>query len=557
MSGGSLHRVLATIVALVVALGCAPAVSAGVGTPLKTCFRPAQPGDRAAAILAASRGFDCTRAQRDGGPGDFWILSEPLPMVGRDLAVRTISMWQRAETLYILYADGTIRSTGFTSATAWRYLALGAIFQVPLPDAPTRPVRLLWHVEGAVNIRAVVLDPRLATMDQILRADLMLATFYAGFGGLAVALLALNTALSLALRQRFHPPYCMMLLFLIGFILTSSGLLGQWAAMDNNLRMRLNTLMMAGSVTSAMIFARRFLDPTIVGGRTGRAISVALVVLLSTNALFVLLMPWQAIVLDRLASSAFAATLALTVPLLWRGWRSRDRYARAFTIAWGLPLLTAGARIAQALRLLDWSFWIDHSALMAMMLEAAGSGMAIAWRIKQLGEERDTAREREMLARLQADSDPLTGLLNRRSFLREAIGRRERHLLVLADIDHFKKVNDTLGHDGGDQVLRVFADALRRAVPPDALVARIGGEEFAVLVPVERSGDAMALPETILTTIRTAAMPFDLTVTASLGSGCATIVDETEWKRLYRRADDALFSAKRAGRDRLRWAEAA
>ena len=68
-------------------------------------------------------------------------------------------------------------------------------------------------------------------------------------------------------------------------------------------------------------------------------------------------------------------------------------------------------------------------------------------------------------ARLLADADPLTGLLNRRAFLEQAIGRPGAQTLHLIDIDHFKAVNDTLGHDGGDEVLRVFARTLRAAVP--------------------------------------------------------------------------------------------
>jgi diguanylate cyclase (GGDEF)-like protein len=200
-----------------------------------------------------------------------------------------------------------------------------------------------------------------------------------------------------------------------------------------------------------------------------------------------------------------------------------------------------------------WNFFIDNSTLLAMALEASCSALVIAWRIKLVVEERDAAREQEMLARLLADSDPLTGLMNRRSFLREAIGRAEPQLLVLIDIDHFKQVNDTLGHDGGDEVLRVFARALLGVVPDDALVARVGGEEFAVLTGTGHD----ELPDQILGAVRAARMPFDLAVTASLGSERGPIATEAEWKRLYRRADDALYAAKTAGRDRVRWAAAA
>ncbi len=553
MSGGVVHRIVAAFAMILSTLAIAPAASASTNVPLATCYRHAAPGDRATVVLGSDEGFTCDGPQRRAGGGDYWVRSAILPAVEPGMLVRSGSLWQDAITLYVLYADGSIRTTGLTSAAAWRHLKLGATFELPIPAATARPVRLLWHVRGAVNLRGLVLEPHLVSPDISQRYELRLAAFYAGFAGLAGALLLFNAALGAALRQRFHTPYCAMVLFLIAYAASTSGLLAQLTAMDNNLRLRLNVLLLAATLCSAMVFARRFFAAEVTRGWVRRAIDAAMIALLAASLAYALFMPWHAALLDRAMSLAFALTLLLTVPLLWRGWHAEYRYARAFSIAWGLPLLTASARVLQALGLLEWNFWIDNSTLIAMALEASCSGLAIAWRIKLLGEERDTAREQEMLARLLADSDPLTGLMNRRSFLREAIGRSEPHVLVLVDIDHFKKVNETLGHDGGDQVLRVFADALRHAVPGGTLVARIGGEEFAVLAPL----DATTLPERLLTHIRTAAMPFDLAVTASLGSGCGAIADERDWKALYRRADDALFAAKRAGRDRLRWAEAA
>ncbi|WP_159759114.1 GGDEF domain-containing protein [Sphingomonas sp. 8AM] len=538
---------------ILAALALSPAASASTDLVLSTCFRPAVAGERADRLFGTAGGFDCVKAERSAPPGDYWVRSQLLPTLDPGVAVRSGSLWQDSATLHIRYADGTTRSVGFTSTTAWRYLQLGAAFEIPIPPASARPVQLLWHIRGAANLRGLVLQPRLLSPDVSQRYTLQLTAFYAGFAGLAGALLIFNIALGAALRQRFHLPYCAMVLCLIGYAASSSGLLGQVTGLENNLRLRLNMLLLAATLCSAMMFARRFFAPQVTRGWLRPAIDLATGALLFAAIAYATLMPLYARLLDRMVTLTFLATLLLTLPLLWRGWHAEDRYARVFAIAWGMPLFTATARVLQALGLLDWSFWIDNSTLIAMVLEASFSALAIAWRIKQLNEDCDEAREQELRARLLADSDPLTGLMNRRSFLREAIGRAEPHVLVLVDIDHFKRVNETLGHDGGDQVLRVFADALRHSVPDDALLARFGGEEFAVLAPAS----ATALPETILTRIRAASMPFDLAVTASLGSECGAIADEADWKVLYRRADDALFAAKRAGRDRLRWAAAA
>src|SRR3546814_18642857 len=88
-----------------------------------------------------------------------------------------------------------------------------------------------------------------------------------------------------------------------------------------------------------------------------------------------------------------------------------------------------------------------------MAIEAMLSSVAIAYRIRLLSRERDTAIRQEVAARALADTDPLTGLLNRRAFLSEAIGRAGAQTLLLADLDHFKPVNATIGQDAGEEVL--------------------------------------------------------------------------------------------------------
>ncbi|GAB4037951.1 MAG: GGDEF domain-containing protein [Rubrivivax sp.] len=154
-------------------------------------------------------------------------------------------------------------------------------------------------------------------------------------------------------------------------------------------------------------------------------------------------------------------------------------------------------------------------------------------------------------AREEALCDGLTGLANRRAFdqrMQEAGGG----CLLLADIDHFKRVNDAYGHLFGDQVLRSVAAGLRRSVPPPHFAARIGGEEFAVLAPDCELAQAQALAERIRSTvaqgrIRRGAESLGQ-VTVSLG--IARRVDGESPQAWYRRADAALYAAKSAGRNR-------
>jgi len=299
---------------------------------------------------------------------------------------------------------------------------------------------------------------------------------------------------------------------------------------------------------AAMAFARTFFEPRVFAGWLAKASNMVFVAMTATVLMLVTLAPWQIALFDYFFTLAFLAQLGIVLPILWRGWRTRSNYLWMFAIAWAAPIIFACFRVANALNIVGWSFWLDNSTILTMTVEALFSSLAIAYRIRLLSNERDEARAREIAARLLADTDPLTGLLNRRAFLRHAIGREGDQTLMLADIDHFKRVNETIGHDGGDEVLRVFARTLRQAVPAGTLVARIGGEEFAIVAPAAIGVE----PEGILALLRAGRMPFDLRVTASIGTCTGPLMKEADWKALYRGADRALFEAKADGRDRAR-----
>lgn len=153
--------------------------------------------------------------------------------------------------------------------------------------------------------------------------------------------------------------------------------------------------------------------------------------------------------------------------------------------------------------------------------------------------------------RTLALTDPLTGLLNRRALLdfAEAIALGGDHArLILIDIDRFKAINDAHGHDTGDEVLIEVARVIEARAGNNVSAARIGGEEFALLGATHALPAATALA--LLSEIRTAAMPHGLVVTASMGIAEGPLGDEQAWRKLYGRADEALYEAKRTGRNR-------
>jgi diguanylate cyclase (GGDEF)-like protein len=124
--------------------------------------------------------------------------------------------------------------------------------------------------------------------------------------------------------------------------------------------------------------------------------------------------------------------------------------------------------------------------------------------------------------------------------------------MLMVDIDHFKKVNDTYGHDGGDQVLKFLAVLLKQAVRQHDVVARIGGEEFLILLPDTELKDAQLMAARILQTLRDSTMDYvgrRIGITCSLGIASWRGADDSVQDMLIR-ADALLYQAKQQGRDR-------
>jgi diguanylate cyclase (GGDEF)-like protein/PAS domain S-box-containing protein len=154
-----------------------------------------------------------------------------------------------------------------------------------------------------------------------------------------------------------------------------------------------------------------------------------------------------------------------------------------------------------------------------------------------------------------ANTDPLTGLPNRRAFVRELETRlaspsRGRFCLAMIDLDHFKMINDTYGHASGDQVLKTFAKILAGYCDGKDTAARVGGEEFTLLIDLPSAAAAEKAASDLMDSIRTASWPFQK-ITASIGLAqsrpgeCAA--------DLFERADTALYASKTAGRNTISW----
>lgn len=186
----------------------------------------------------------------------------------------------------------------------------------------------------------------------------------------------------------------------------------------------------------------------------------------------------------------------------------------------------------------------DYEAMMALVLAFGTAAQNL---------------EREVWRTL-ATVDPLTGLGNRQTMMTQLIGERDRAIRLnqpccigLADVDHFKKINDTYGHSTGDRVLREVAECLRGAVRPYDILYRYGGEEFLVCLPAATLEAGSLVLERMRASVEGLKVQDKLgrTVRVTATFGLTMLNADQSVEESLEQADNALYDGKRAGRNRI------
>ena len=254
------------------------------------------------------------------------------------------------------------------------------------------------------------------------------------------------------------------------------------------------------------------------------------------------------------------------------GWLGggRLRLTRASTIIARLQDLTANVasdvgqhstRVQQIGSALSAARESGHGSLEDMVLSSVAEILTANERLSQQLESATVQLQRQAAEiesqALVARTDPLTNLANRRAFDDELVRRlaewQRRHIvvsLVMMDVDHFKRVNDSYGHQAGDEVLRNLASVLKNTMREMDLVARYGGEEFAIVLPVTRVIEAIHAADRARRAIASHRARYegtDIQVTASFGVTEVGLGDDSA--AFVRRADEALYASKQAGRN--------
>ena len=199
--------------------------------------------------------------------------------------------------------------------------------------------------------------------------------------------------------------------------------------------------------------------------------------------------------------------------------------------------------------------WVDQPWVETLMLGGAVLAPAVAsLGFVLMGSER-------LLERLEgiANTDSLTGLLTRHAFLQRAAplvtaARAHDCALLVIDLDHFKRINDSHGHDVGDRALCLVSETMRQILRPGDLIGRHGGEEFTVLMPGVGAIEAEAMAEALRRKVgRIGLLADGETVHLRVSIGVSVLAPhEADFVVLLKRADEAMYAAKRGGRDQVR-----
>jgi diguanylate cyclase (GGDEF)-like protein/PAS domain S-box-containing protein len=249
-----------------------------------------------------------------------------------------------------------------------------------------------------------------------------------------------------------------------------------------------------------------------------------------------------------------------------------DRDRARFQIALKLQGVITGSNEYRGLRPDGSSFDIEVKSEFIRDAEELPTGMVVI--VRDITERKQAEADKEKLEATnrqlqkalqeilleQSTHDALTGLYNRR-YLEETIGRElisaERHghpvSVIMGDLDHFKEINDRYGHPGGDEVLRVFGDLMKRHARGSDIYCRYGGEEFLLVLPEMAKDDAVERAKQLCSAMAAAPVPYGdsaIAVTASFGVA-AFPRDGRNADDLIAAADSAMYAAKAGGRNRV------
>jgi diguanylate cyclase (GGDEF)-like protein len=459
------------------------------------------------------------------------------------------------------------------------------------------------HYLRVENAGALQIPMRFRTADAFRQSAIDEHFAFGMFYGLALGMALYNLFLYFGIRDRAYLWYVIYVSLFTAFVLARNGFAFQWLWPDSPwLGNNSHYLLIAAAIAAATQFTREFLDTPTRTPRLDLALRLAAVFGLAVAG--AALAGWQraAVLLVQVHSlGAIGIGVTAAVVALRAGYAPARYYLIAFaaimvtalfSVARNLGLFPAnflstyGVQVGSALEIIFLALGLgdrinllkrEKEAAQAEALRSQQTAFAVLQnheqelehrvrqRTEELAEANEMLRQREQALEHMAHHDVLTGLANRALLedrLQQALARARRNrqsiALLLIDLDKFKEINDTHGHEHGDAMLVAVAGRLRATVRDCDTVARLGGDEFVLLLgEVHDAGDCDIVAAKLLSAIVEPVHFRDVELRCSVSIGAAIFpANGHDSATLFRQADEAMYAAKRAGRAAYRRAPA-
>ncbi len=519
--------------------------------------------------------------------------------------------WPFWSLMELYVQDGDAAHSNFDSIKSVAVKKNRLPFAFEFPCLPNQQLILYLRVHSTgVNLLPLKLWQQEAYEKMGLYRNLFLGIFF----GFLIAMCLYNASLSFFTQDNSYIYYSVYVLSVILYCLSMTGVGSAYLWAGNTwLNGHAYGLFSSFSFLMATLFIRRFLRLRRVGGWLLVLSNIFAVFWIIMTILFVVYSGKWMIYFENVGAVLSCVAGLLTTITLWCKGSIAAKY---MTIAWTLLILATFVLMMGLAGVVRYQPVIQHSQNIGFILELLLLSLALADRIKRERGEKEAAqelsiklyneaveaKEREMQAQartlaveraakndleeqvsrrtrelqntlsqlesankklgLMSRTDGLTGLFNRRYFdeafeeeFKRAIRQGQPLSVIMGDIDHFKRINDTHGHQVGDECLNVLASTwqtrLKRA---GDMVARYGGEEFVSLLPNTDINDAKKIAEQIRTAVEAVNPKYagiHIKLSISLGVSSLSLLGKDDTDALLQRADNALYEAKTQGRNRV------
>lgn len=472
-----------------------------------------------------------------------WVASIDYPSLDR------VEVWLRDADGRVLHHD----VLGDQLPVSQRSLpARSLATMLPLPAG--QEVELLMRVE---TTGAHVLPLRISRMAAFHAQESAGMLRQGSFAGLMACLMLLAALAGLVTRERLYFYYAAVLAGHMGFLLAlhGAGTLHLWPDWDWGTR-NLAPVSSLVSIGASALFLAEVLNLREAWRRTWLTLHGVALAAATTLALFAAGLTSYHFT-QAIATSLGILPMVFALPPSFRKTREGDLASRYLLIGW---LLYAGAIFTLAGLLRGWvaaTSWSIHAFQIGATMETLTWMLVLAIRTQEARVAVERARQERDLMHTMAHTDVLTGLRNRRGLM-HALGQPPQpnvgQAVYLLDLDGFKPVNDRLGHEAGDQLLRGVAQRLGAVVRQQDVVGRLGGDEFVVLARGLRCEDDVNVVGNKL--IEAFRAPFviegqTVPVGATIGSAWCGPGEVPDALELLRSADSAMYQGKQAGKARL------